>query len=194
MYHRKPVKALSHWDVIDLSDADHRAKTLGCPLNTLVTVRPCEEREMPVEQLCSEFARIRNNYDGYARRRRFQPAFVWTREIYTNNTGEHMHMKCHVPKKHLRHFRGRACSWMPYAREVDVRPAKLGETISRNGKRHSMLLYIAKQMTTQASWGFNLSRQKGGTILGRRWYASRNLLNARSNPSESHLKACPKPQ
>ena len=185
MFQRKPVKGLSRRDVIDLSDADHRAKTKGYPLNTLVTVRPCRAHVMAVPQLCSEFARIRNNYDGFARRQHITPAFVWTREIYPDNTGEHMHLKCHVPGKHFKHFRWRAFSWMPCPTEVNVRRAGLYETIARDGKRHSSLLYIAKQMTPQAAFGSNIRRMKGGVILGRRWYASRNLLNAASSPSES---------
>lgn len=176
MFKRKPNSGLSRQDVGSLSAADHRAKTIGCPLNTLVTVRPLDERNMTMSEIGKDFLRIRNNYDGFARRNEFVPAFIWTREIYPDCTGEHMHLKCHVPKKYFENFRTRAIAWMPNVTELDVRKAGLSEYFAHDGKRHSSLLYIAKQMTPQAAFGSNLRRQKGGIILGQRWNASKNLL------------------
>lgn len=182
MFIRKPKGGLTREDLKALFEADHRAKTLGCPLNTLVTVKACYMKNLTIEALCREFVRIRNNYDAFARRRQFEPAFVWTREIAPNNTGEHMHMKCHVPPRLLRRFATRAQSWLPCPKEIDVEKADLYEYLADDGKRHSSLLYIAKQMTPQAVFRTNLRRKKGGTIMGRRWYASRNLLPEKARP------------
>ena len=176
MFKRKPNNGLSRKDVIALSDGNHRANTMRCPLNVLLTARTCRVRALALERLCAEFIRIRNNYDGFARRRGFAPAHVWTRECYPDGTGEHMHMLCHVPAKLFAQFRRLAFAWMPCPKEVSVRKAGIREYQARDGKRHSSLFYIAKQMTPQAVFRTDLRRMKGGTIWGKRWNASRNLL------------------
>ena len=176
MYQRKPNHGLSREALKSLSAADHRSKTIGCPLNTMITLRPLDERNLSMPERCKEFLRIRNNYDGFARRTLFEPAFVWTREIFTNCTGEHMHLLCYVPQRRLPHLKLLALAWMPFPSEIDVRRAGVYEYTDGNGKRRSSLLYIAKQMTSQAVFGTNFIRQKGGIILGQRWNCSRNLM------------------
>ena len=182
MFKRKPGNGLTREAVKSLSAAAHASRTIGCPLNTMITVRLCRKRDMPTAQLCKEFLRVRTNYDAYARRHRFPPAYVWTREVHPDGTGEHLHVLGYIPLGKYQSFRKRALSWMPCPTEIFVRKASLKEYLARDGKRHSSLFYIAKQMTPQAVFATNLRRQKGGTILGLRWNCSRNLLPRESKP------------
>lgn len=179
MFNRKLNFGLSKQDVCNLSDSNHIAKTIGLPLNTFVTVRTCRQRDMSVSMLSKEHIRIRANYDSFARRHKFTPAYAYTRETNPDGTGEHLHMLCYVPAKLFLDFRCRAFTWMPCPIEIRIKKAALGESTARDGKRHSILLYIAKQMTPQAVYKTNLRRVKGGAILGKRWNASRNILRSK---------------
>lgn len=172
MNNRKACKPLSRQEVSDILDAWHRAKTMGLPLNAFITVRPDGIDHMTPEAACLEWARIRNLYGEYARRHRFTAAMIWTRENTPDNIGEHMHLLCHVPKRLLPGFLDLALRWRPLPGEVDAREADYRQWIARDGKWHSVAHYIVKQMTPQACWKRPLRRQKGGTVIGRRWGCS----------------------
>jgi hypothetical protein len=61
---------------------------------------------------------------------------------------------------------------------VDVRPAHQRVAISNTGIRHSAIGYLMKQMTPQAWYKRGLTRQKGGSILGKRGGVTRNIGTA----------------
>lgn len=190
MNRRKNTSGLSTDDVRNLNSAWHHARTIGLPLNTLVTFRPIDDTFTPAE-LGSLFAKIRNKIGVYARQHGFQPAFAWSREVNPDGTGEHLHMLVHIPSRWLDHFTTTAIGWMPDAQAVDVQRAHYSVIKARDGKAHSAVGYISKQMTPQAWWRRGLRRVAGGKILGKRGGVSANLdwaaRNAYNGPPGSSL-------
>jgi hypothetical protein len=178
MNRRRKSSALSRADVNAIIDVWHYARTIGLPLNMLVTVKPVAGDVMAAKHLCSLFNRIKNLHGSFARRHTFEPANLWTREIRSDGQGEHMHMLCNVPKPLEGRFQGLAVRWMEDAGECDVRSATYRQVIARDGCWHSIGLYIAKQMTPQAAFARPVRRMKGGVIEGKRWGCSRNLRAA----------------
>lgn len=172
MNNRKERKPLSRQEVNDILDGWHRARTIGLPLNAFITVRPDDIDGMTSEAACLEWARIRNLYGEYARRHGFRAAMLWTREIAPDNTGEHIHLLCHVPKRLLASFLALVSGWRSLPGEIDARKADYRQYRARDGKWHSVAHYIVKQMTPQACWRRSLRRQKGGTVFGKRWGCS----------------------
>jgi hypothetical protein len=65
--------------------------------------------------------------------------------------------------------------WLPGAAEVDVGQSHHRTWIDGNGRRHSAVGYISKQMTPQAWYGRGLIRKPGGPVLGKRGGTTRNL-------------------
>lgn len=181
MNYRKTSTGLSRQEVTDLLDIWHRARTIRLPLNAFITMRPHDIDGMTPDEVCAEWARIRNLYGQYARRHRFTAAMLWTREIAPDNTGEHMHLLCHAPKRLRDAFLVTATNWRPLPGEVDARTADQRQWRARDGKWHSVAHYIVKQMTPQACWKRELRRRKGGTIIGKRWGCS-GILTPPSRP------------
>lgn len=178
MNRRRKSSALSRADVNAIIDVWHHARTIGLPLNMLVTAKPAASRAMSAANLCNLFDRIKNLHGSFARRHNFEPANLWTREIRQDGQGEHMHMLCNVPKPLQTRFQGLALCWMADAGECDVRPATYRQVLARDGRWHSMGLYIVKQMTPQAVFARPIRRMRGGTVEGKRWGCSRNLRAA----------------
>jgi hypothetical protein len=185
MNRRKITRGLNTDQVKALNSGWHHARRLGMPLNTFVTFRPLEDAHDTLA-ICLLFATLRNKLGCYARQRGFQPAFVWSIEANRDGGGLHLHVLIHIPKDHYRHFEATCLGWMPGAHEVDVRPAHQGTVITSDGKRHSAVSYVSKQMTPQAWYGRGLRRQPGGPVLGKRggvsltldWKAQRAWANA----------------
>lgn len=122
------------------------------PLNVFLSVKPENSDTMPVEERCQLFDRIKNLYGEFARRHQIKIAYLWVRETLADGTREHLHMLCHVPKRHQERFFALAVEWMPLPGEMDVRPAT--QVVHRMGgsKQGSALGYLIKNMTSQAAY------------------------------------------
>ncbi|MCZ8181652.1 MAG: hypothetical protein O9322_01665 [Beijerinckiaceae bacterium] len=176
---RKPSKALTHLDVSFLFDAWHRARHMGLPLNILITARPDGVDRLAINERCRIFLRIKKNYTEFARRHGFPPTFLWTREISTTGTGEHLHLLCHAPSPLVARLMACAERWLPGPCEMDARRASQAMRRHPRGKLRSAITYIVKQMTSQAAFRRPYSRRPGGTIHGDRCGASHNLRKGR---------------
>jgi hypothetical protein len=174
---RRRTKGLNTDQVKELNYAWHHAATIGRPLNAFLTIRPIDIDDMSPGERCRVFSAIRNKLGVYARLRGFEPAFIWSREANPDGTGtgEHLHVLMHIPAKHRADFEKTVFDWLPGAAEVDVGKAHQRTRIASNGKRHSAVGYISKQMTPQAWYGRGLNREPGGPILGKRGGTTKNL-------------------
>ncbi len=94
MNKRKPKPSLSRWEVNAIQDAWHRARTIGLPLNLLITVMPEDTDQLTVTQRCKVYERIRNLCGQYARRRGFPFAWIWVREIETDGKAHALALPC----------------------------------------------------------------------------------------------------
>lgn len=176
MVHRqRETKGLNTNEVKNLNAAWHHAAKIGRPLNALISLRPLDIDDITPRERSQLFAGFRNKLGVYARGRGFPPTFAWSREINPDNTGEHIHVLMHVPKRHRQHFEETVTGWFPGPAEMDVTSASQHTRISRNGKRLSAIGYISKQMTPQAWYKRGLIRKAGGAILGKRSGVSLNL-------------------
>lgn len=175
MNRRKTTKGLNTDQVKNLNWAWHHARKIGLPLNTLVTFRPLDHDTMTPDELADLFSKLRNKIGVYARQRGFAPTFAWSREVNPDGSGEHLHVIVHIPDRWRDDFEETALRWMPGPGEADVRRAHYGIITTRDGKRHSIIGYITKQMTQQAWWKRGLRRVSGGAILGKRGGVSQNI-------------------
>ena len=172
---RRSTKGLNTNQVRELNYAWQHATNIGRPLNAFITIRPIDIDSTPPTERCRLFAAVRNKLGVYARLRRFEPMFIWSREANRDGTGEHLHVLMHVPRKHRTEFEITVFDWLSGAGEVDVGQAHHRTWIDSNGRRHSAVGYISKQMTPQAWYRRGLVRKPGGAILGKRGGTTRNL-------------------
>jgi hypothetical protein len=175
MNRRKTTKGLNTNQVKELNVAWHHARRLGLPCNLFITFRPLEIDAMNENERCRQFAAVRNKLGVYARQHGFPATFVWSREINTNGTGEHMHVLIHAPSRRRLHFQDVVMRWFPDAHAIDVRPAHAETKFTAAGRQLNAISYISKQMTPQAWFKRGLNRQAGGPILGKRGGVSANL-------------------
>lgn len=145
------------------------------PLNVLVSAKPHNADTMSLEDLCKLFDRIKNLYGQFARRHRFTITYIWVRETLPDNSKDHLHLLCHVPKCLRARFMALAVDWLPLPREMDVRPATQAVRWLHNGKCKSAGGYLCKNMTPQAAYKRPYLRKKGGMVMGQRWGCSHNL-------------------
>jgi hypothetical protein len=128
----------------------------------------------PAER-CRIFAKLRNKLSVYAGLRSFKPAFVWSREVNPDGSGEHLHVLMHVPARWRSDFEATLFGWFPGPAEAHLQKANQQTRLTYGGKRHSALGYICKQMTTQAWYRRGLTRKAGGPLLGKRSGTTKNL-------------------
>jgi hypothetical protein len=172
---RRQTKGLNTDQVKELFEGWHHAARIGLPLNVMISVRPINIDEMTLADRCRAFAGVRNKLGVYSRLRGFEPTFVWSREANPHGTGEHLHVLMHVPAKHGQDFEATLIGWYPGPAEADARKAHQRTRFTWNGKRHSAIGYICKQMTPQAWYGRGLTRKAGGPVLGKRGGTTMNL-------------------
>jgi hypothetical protein len=172
---RRQTKGLNTDQVKELFEGWHHAARIDLPLNVMISVRPINVAEMTLADRCRAFAGLRNKLGVYSRLRGFEPTFVWSREANRHGTGEHLHVLMHLPAKHRSDFEATLIGWYPGPAEADARKADQRTRFTWNGKRHSAIGYICKQMTTQAWYGRGLSRKPGGLVLGKRGGTTKNL-------------------
>jgi hypothetical protein len=172
---RRLSKGLNTDQVKELNYAWQHAVRLGRPLNAFITIRPIEIDSKSFAERCRLLANVRNKLGVYARLRGFEPMFIWSREANPDGTGEHLHVLMHIPRKHRIEFENTVFDWLPGAAEVDVGQSHHRTWIDGNGRRHSAVGYISKQMTPQAWYGRGLIRKAGGPILGKRGGTTKNL-------------------
>jgi hypothetical protein len=172
---RRLTNGLDTDQVKELNYAWHHAGRIGRPLNVMISVRPIDIDETTTADRCRMLAALRNKLGVYTRLRGFEPTFVWSREVNPDGTGEHLHVLMHVPAKHRSDFEATLFGWYPGPAEADVRKADQRTRFTWNGKRHSAIGYICKQMTPQAWYGRGLTRKAGGPILGKRGGTTKNL-------------------
>lgn len=135
VHRRRETKGLNTDQVKALNGAWHHAARIGRPLNVLLSLRPLDIDSMEPAARCQLFADFRNKLGVYARWCRFEPTFVWSREINPDGSGEHMHVLMHVPKRYRFHFEDLVVGWYSGPSEMDVTPATQRTRIGWNGKR-----------------------------------------------------------
>ena len=172
---RKPNPGLNTDTVRGMLNAWHHAVRIRQPLNRLISIRPIDTNDIAPTARADLFARLRNKLGVYARSKGFTPTFIWSREINTDGSGEHLHVLMHVPRRYQSHFETVVTGWYPGPAETDIRAATQTTLFTSNGKRHSAIGYICKQMTPQAWYRRGLSRKRGGQILGKRGGMTKNL-------------------
>lgn len=171
---RKLNGLLTHRQVADILNAQHQARKAGMPLTVHITQRlPNTDELEPALRLEILHATI-NAYRTFARRYKFPACYVWVREIAPDGTGEHCHILVHVPAKVQRLFQMRAEARRPFP-EIKATPACDRLRRLHDGRWYSTAAYIAKQMTPQAWYKFQIPREKGGKVWGARMGMSRNL-------------------
>lgn len=175
VHRRRETKGLSTDQVKELHGAWQHAPWMRRPLNTLLSLRPLSIDAISPADRCTLFASFRNKLGVYARAHGFTPAFVWSREVNLDGSGEHMHVLMHVPIRHRSRFEDTVIGWYPGPGEIDVTTASQRTRITYNGKRLSAIGYITKQMTPQAWYKRGLIRKAGGPILGKRGGVTNNL-------------------
>lgn len=175
MNRRRPVKALTGDEVCALEHLWIHAHRQGCPLNTLITVKIDNFDRLSPQLKAEARSRILNNIGQCARRRRFALVYLWTREAKPGGTGEHFHVLAYIPPGLYENFRTQAKGWLPEG-EIDIRPAHYRVWQDTKGKKRSILLYVAKQMTPQACYKRPWQRMRGGAVVGARWGCSRSLV------------------
>jgi hypothetical protein len=173
---RRPVRALAGDDVRTLEHLWYVSNRRGWPLNTLVTVRIDGFDDLAPAEKATAYRRILDNMGESARRRDFPIYNLWVREIARDNKGEHIHILAHIPRQELIKFRTCATSWLT-SNQIDIAPASYKVSKAADGKKHSVLLYISKQMSPQACFRTAWRRAAGGVILGKRWGCSRSLCD-----------------
>jgi hypothetical protein len=173
MNYRRTTNGLKPKQVTELEAGWHHARRIGRPLNAFITIRPTGIHD-PAD-FCGLWRSIKNKLGTYARQHGFPFMAAWSRECHPDGSGEHFHVLMHVPKKHFDKLSTRVISWFPEPGVVDVEPANQRVTISDRGIRGSVIAYISKQMTPQAWYKRGLTRQKGGSILGKRGGVTINI-------------------
>lgn len=174
MNRRKKNSGLTADDVQCFLHLWSYARWAGIPLNILITVKPCDVDDLSLEQKLTAFDRVKNAIGQFSRRNGFDLYYIWVREIACDGHGEHIHILCHVPRRFHPSFFALSIRWLP-GNQIDVREAGYGQTVSPDGGRRNIALYLAKQMTSQAAFGRRYRRQKGGVIQGKRWGHSHSL-------------------
>lgn len=174
VYRFKKSSGLNTDQVRELNHAWHHASSIGRPLNKFLSLRPLDIDGLDPADRCHLFARFRNKLGVFARSKGFIPTYIWSREINTDGTGEHMHVLIHVPRRYHERFDATVIGWYPGPGEIDITPANHHVRV-HNGKRLSAMGYICKQMTPQAWYKRGLARKAGGTLNGKRGGVSTTL-------------------
>ena len=175
MNRRKVSRGLDTVQVRSMYDAWCRTFKAGRPLNRMLTVRPIDIDSLTQAARCDLFAAIRNKLGVYARAHGFRAAFIWSREINKDGTGEHMHVLMFVPARWQADFDDLLPGWFPGPQEMDVRPAGQRSRHTHEGKTLSAINYICKQLTPQAAYGRGIIRKAGGSITGKRGGMTQDL-------------------
>src|SRR4051794_19995807 len=121
MYTRKNKKALTHFDVRELEEAEQFSKHLGKELNTLVTIHPKFLRNYPndIGKWLSDT--LLNNLRIWCMRGGFGYFAVWVRENYEGDRHEHVHILLSAPASKLLDLEEALRRWLPGDdRVVDV--------------------------------------------------------------------------
>ncbi|WP_237153310.1 hypothetical protein [Oryzibacter oryziterrae] len=174
MHVRRPVKALTGDDVRAMDHLWHHAAKIGAPLTAFVTVNIFDFDALSPQDKADANRRILDNLGQFARREGFPIVYIWAREIGVDNTGEHLHILAHVPRHLFRKFKRLANAWLP-GNEIQIAAASYRISKAEDGKLHSALHYMAKQMDHRANFRAAWRRVKGGTIFGARWGCSQSL-------------------
>jgi hypothetical protein len=159
----KECRALEH--------AWHQAAKDGFPLNTLLTIRPTENRT-PFER-AELIDKIWNQLGGWSRRHTPSNTFhaILTRET---KGSEHFHVLMHVSgNANLTRLRYALARWFPNG-EAHVTRAHYGVGFTPSRKIKSALGYITKERSPQAAWP-KWQYRAGGPVLGKRYRISANL-------------------
>lgn len=172
---RKHNKALTHHDIKAIAYLWQWARLNKLALNVRIDVRPRNVDDMTVQERIARFQRILKNYAAFARRRRFTPAYLHTRESLVGDVSEHLHIACHVPARYCASFIRCVFNWCEGPDEISARPCTNRTTWLKTGKCKSALGYMIKNMTPQAAYGRPYIRTKGGGLWGKRWGCSHNL-------------------
>lgn len=171
---RKLNGPLTHHQVGDILNLWHDARKAGFPLTAHITQRPPEIDSFDPSQRMEMLQATINAYCTFARRDKFLACYLWVREIAPDQTGEHFHLLVHVPLRVCRSFQERAEARRRFP-EIKVTPSFERAKGLRDGRTYHSAMYIAKQMTPQARYRFEIPREKGGKVWGARMGMSRNL-------------------
>jgi hypothetical protein len=149
------------------------AARLSRPLNRFVTVRAASDRS-PLEQ-AELIDRTWNKLGGWSR---YHVGGFWCLLVREKEPGgsEHFHVLIHVPALKAGLFNRAVSSWFDGDADVDIRSAHQGVWRTRAGKIRSIIGYLTKQRSPQATYKTAYSRQRGDRILGKRARISWSLL------------------
>jgi hypothetical protein len=160
-----------------LVHAWHEAARIARPLNMLVSIKPSGELT-PIEhaKLVEMFW---DKLGGWCRYHSGDFFCVLIREAAFNGTQhglrEHFHALVHVPRENSKAFMAAVGRWFPERLEADAKPSHQREYWLASGKLRSVIGYVTKQRTPQATYKTPYSRQRGGLVLGKRHKISRSL-------------------
>jgi len=171
---RKLNGPLTHRQVGDILHLWHEARKAGVPFTLHITQRPPDTGGFDPAQWMEMLHATINAYCTYARRHKFPACYLWVREIAPDQTGEHFHLLVHVPSRVIRSFRARAEARRSFP-EIKVTPTDERLRGLPDGRAYSSAMYLAKQMTPQARYKFQIPCEKGGKVWGARMGMSRNV-------------------
>lgn len=174
---RTVTGALTHTEVGHIMHVWHHARRIGLPLAVMITQSPPGVDQMSPAQRMRVLRATLNAYCAFARRNGFESTYLWVREIRPEGTGEHFHILVHVPALLVHRFSKLAQARRPFP-EVEARHASEYSRMDRNGRWLSALTYLVKQMTPQARWKYDLQRQPGGKVIGKRYGMAQNLMQS----------------
>ncbi|WP_210253383.1 hypothetical protein [Microvirga arsenatis] len=162
-----------------LFDAAAHANRIDRPLNLFISITPTEMDAMPAEER-SRYWQMLICAIGQPLRNAGLPAtHLWAREscrLLNDGRGEHLHLLIHVPNRALRRkIEAYLTNRFRQAGEVDMRPASTAAKRTANGRYHSVVTYVLKNMGSNVARGTSLSYKLGGPILGKRCGCSRDI-------------------
>lgn len=83
-----------------------------------------------------------------------------------------------MPDRLLDRFDDTGNGWYDDTDEIDIRPATYEVTITKTGRRHTAISYLAKNSPIAARGPKNFTYRLGGPILRKRAGLSRNIGSA----------------
>jgi hypothetical protein len=163
---------------MELTATDSHARTLGRPFTHVLTIKPKIMDAMAPELRLPFWRDLIDNIGRQFRREGMPWTYTLSRESNKerrDGTGEHIHLLGHFPLRILKIVMRGLNKRFPGAEEVDCLTIKRASFRLRNGKYGSPLLYALKNFSPYLAAKSTMQCKRGGAILGRRAFCSRDL-------------------
>jgi hypothetical protein len=161
----------------DCPAADARARHLRRPFTVYVVLRPVEVDDLAPEKRKRYWdACLHRLHEALKRLGVASWTYAAVREscpIADDGSGEHLNALVHVPEPAIEAFISFVHrSW---GAESDAQTIRSASKRLPDGRYGSVLLYAAKNMQPKHSYKRNVRRERGGPIMGKRAWVSRDL-------------------